>query len=208
MLLASDTRAQFTSLFSLYQWVMVGTAAVVFGTVLFAALRYRRRPGRRPSGRSEATMVELAYVLILVGVVALLVTRTFTTENRVDAVAASVQRQVDVTAFKWGWRFTYPGTGVSIVGDNERPPMLHLPVGEPIVFVQRSRDVVHSFWVPGLRFKRDVWPDATTRFELTIGRAGTYDGACAEFCGLHHTDMTFELVAESRAQFEQWLASR
>jgi cytochrome c oxidase subunit 2 len=208
MLLASDTRHEFAGLFSLYEWVAIVTAVVVFAVVLFAAVRYRRRPGREPSARTEANLVELVFALVLAGVIAVLVHGTFTTENRVDAIAAGVQRQVEVTAFKWGWRFTYRGTGVSVVGDNERPPTLHLPVGEPLVFVQRSRDVVHSFWVPALRFKRDVWPDATTRFELTVERPGTYDGACAEFCGLHHTDMTFKVVAESRAQFDQWLASR
>lgn len=205
---ASDSRAEFTSLFSVYEWVMIATTAVVFGTVLFAAVRYRRRPGRRPSDRSEANVAELVYALVLVGVVALLVTRTFTTENRVDAVAAGVKQHVDVTAFKWGWRFTYPGSGVSIVGDNRRPPTLHVPVGEPVVFAERSLDVVHSFWVPALRFKRDAWPDDTVEFELTVDRPGVYAGRCAEFCGLHHSDMNFLVVAETRDRFERWLRAR
>lgn len=205
---ASDTRAEFTSLFSLYAWVMIATTAVVFGVVLFAAVRYRRRRGRQPSARSEANVVELVYALILVGVVALLVTRTFMTENRVDAVASNAKQHVEVTAFKWGWRFTYPGTGVSVVGDNRRPPTLHLPVGEPVVFAERSQDVVHSFWVPALRFKRDAWPDDTVRFELTIDRPGVYAGRCAEFCGLHHSDMNFLVVAEPRDRFERWLRAQ
>jgi cytochrome c oxidase subunit II len=208
MFLASDTRHEFAGLFSLYEWVMIVTAAIVCGVVLFAAVRYRRRPGRRPSGRTEANVVELVYALILAAVVALLVTRTFTTENRVDAIASGIQQRVEVTAFKWGWRFDYAGAGVSVIGDNQRRPALHLPVGEPIVFVQRSRDVVHSFWIPALRFKRDVWPDDTTEFELTVGRAGVYAGRCAEFCGLHHTDMNFTVVAESRERFERWLAAQ
>lgn len=205
---ASDTRAEFTSLFSLYEWVMIATTAVVFGAVLFAAVRYRRRPGRNPSAKSEANVVELVYALILIGVVALLVTRTFTTENRVDAVASGGSQHVEVTAFKWGWRFTYPGTGVSVVGDNRRPPTLHLPVGEPVVFTERSQDVVHSFWVPALRFKRDAWPDATVEFELTVDRPGVYAGRCAEFCGLHHSDMNFAVVAETRDRFERWLRAQ
>jgi cytochrome c oxidase subunit 2 len=208
MLLASDTRHEFGSLFSLYEWMMIVTTAIVFGTVLFAVVRYRRRDGRAPSARSEANVVELVYALILVAVVAVLVTRTFTTENRVDAVAANVEQRVEVTAFKWGWQFTYPGAGVTVVGDDERPPTLHLPVGEPVVFVERSRDVVHSFWVPALRFKRDAWPDDRTRFELTVDRPGVYAGRCAEFCGLHHTDMNFTVVAESRDRFERWLAAQ
>jgi cytochrome c oxidase subunit 2 len=208
MPLASDTRAEFTSLFSLYVWVMIVTAAIVFAAVLLAAWRYRSRAGRVPSARNDANVVELLFALVLVAVVVVLVTRTFTTEDRVDAVSSDAKRQVEVTAFKWGWRFTYAGTGVSVVGDNLRPPTLHLPVGEPVVFVERSQDVVHSFWVPALRFKRDAWPDADTRFELTVDRAGVYAGHCAEFCGLHHSDMNFTVVAEGRARFERWLAAQ
>src|SRR5215210_216456 len=170
MALGSDTRAEFTSLFSLYEWVMVVTAAIVFGVVLFAVVRYRHRPGRTASDRTEAN--------------------------------------VAVTVFKWGWRFTYARAGVTVVGDDVRPPTIHVPVGVPIVFVQRSRDVVHSFWVPALRFKRDVWPDQATQFELTVKREGVYAGRCAEFCGLHHTDMNFTVVAENRDRFERWLAAR
>src|SRR3954463_12594870 len=208
MPLASDTRAEFTSLFSLYVWGMIVTAAIVFAAVLFAAWRYRSRPGRVASAKNEANLVELVFALVLVAVVVVLVARTFTTEDRVDAVASNAKRQVEVTAFKWGWRFTYAGTGVSVVGDNLRPPTLHLPVGEPVVFVEHSQDVVHSFWGPALRFKRDAWPDADTRFELTVDRAGVYAGHCAEFCGLHHSDMNFTVVAESRARFERWLAAQ
>jgi cytochrome c oxidase subunit II len=208
MTLASDTRHEFADLFSLYEWVTIVTAAVVFGVVLFAAVRYRRRPGRAASARTEANAVEVVFALALAGVIAVLVHATFTTEHRVDAIASNVKQRVEVTAFKWGWRFTYTGSGVSVVGDNVRPPTLHLPVGEPVVFAQRSQDVVHSFWVPALRFKRDVWPDATTRFELTVDQAGVYHGACAEFCGLHHTDMIFLVIAESKQRFERWLASQ
>jgi cytochrome c oxidase subunit 2 len=208
MPVASDTRAEFTSLFSLYEWVMIATAAIVLAVVLFAAVRYRRRPGRRPSAKTEANVVELVYALILAGVVALLVTRTFTTEHRVDAVAANAKQRVEVTAFKWGWRFTYPGSGVSIVGDSRAAPTLHLPVGEPVVFAERSQDVVHSFWIPALRFKRDAWPDDTVEFELTVDQAGVYAGRCAEFCGLHHSDMNFLVVAEPRDRFERWLRAQ
>jgi cytochrome c oxidase subunit 2 len=208
MILGSDTRHEFAGLFSLYEWVMVVTAALVFGVVLFAVVRYRRRAGRPPSTRTEANTLELIYALVLAVVVAVLVTKTFTTENRVDAIASGVERRVEVTGFKWGWRFEYAGTGVSVVGDNRRAPTLHLPVGVPVVFVQRSRDVVHSFWIPALRFKRDVWPDEATQFELTVARAGVYAGRCAEFCGLHHSDMNFTVVAEPRERFDRWLAAQ
>src|SRR3954465_6078360 len=145
MLVASDTRAEFGSLFSLYEWVMIVTTVIVFATVLFAAVRHRRREGRTPSAKSEANVAEIVYTLILVAVVVVLTTRTFTTENRVDAIAANVEQRapgtgskaeeaVQVPGFKWGWQFPSPASGVPVVGDNGRPPTLHLPVGEPIVF--------------------------------------------------------------------------
>src|SRR5213080_3260518 len=102
MLLASDTRHQFADLFSLYEWVTIVTAAIVFAVVLFAAFRWRSRPGRTPSKRVEAAVPEFVFALALVAVVVVLVHGTFTTENREDAVAAGVQRRVEVTAFKWG----------------------------------------------------------------------------------------------------------
>jgi cytochrome c oxidase subunit 2 len=59
-----------------------------------------------------------------------------------------------------------------------------------------------------MRFKRDAWPDDTTRFELSFGRPGVFAGRCAEFCGLHHADMSFTVVAESSDRFERWLAAQ
>jgi cytochrome c oxidase subunit 2 len=99
---------------------------------------------------------------------------------------------VEVTAFQWGWRFSLDGK--QTIGDADRPPVLRLPAKEPIEFVLTSRDVIHSFWVPGERFKRDAFPGRTTRFTLTFDEPGVYRGHCAEFCGLLHSDMDFTLV--------------
>src|SRR2546430_10414225 len=142
MLLASDTRHEFAGLFDLYVWVMIVTAAIVFGAVVFAAVRYRRGRGHAPSSRTEANTVEVVYAVILAAVIALLVTRTFTTENRVDAVASSGKLEVGITAFKWGWRFDYPASGVSAGGGPRKPPSLHRPGREPRLFSPRSPDLV------------------------------------------------------------------
>src|SRR3954466_4197368 len=120
MLVASDTRAEFGSLFSLYEWVMIVTTVIVFATVLFAAVRYRRREGRTPSAKSEANVAEIVYTLILVAVVVVLTTRTFTTENRVDAFGATAEHGAQVIGLKGGGRFPSPASGVTVHGDNER----------------------------------------------------------------------------------------
>src|SRR5207248_9915456 len=100
MLLASDTRREFAGLFDLYVWVMIVTAAIVFGVVIFAAVRYRRGRGHAPSSRTEADTVEIAYAVIRAAVSAFLVTRTVTTGHRVGAVASPGELQGRLTAFK------------------------------------------------------------------------------------------------------------
>jgi cytochrome c oxidase subunit II len=204
----TDTREEFEGLFSLYFWVLVATAAVVTLVVVFTLLRYRRRSGTSPSRRSEAKVVEVLYAAFLACIVGLLVWKTFATEGRVDALAASPGLQVRVTASQWGWRFTYPEAGVTVVGDQNQPPTAAFPTGATVQFTVESRDVIHAFWVPALRFKKDAFPTFANTFDLAFARAGTYVGRCAEFCGLEHAGMSFTLQAMSPADFEAWLAQK
>src|SRR4051794_41769222 len=99
---ASDTRAEFTSLFSLYVWVMIVTAAIVFAAVLFAAWRYRSRAGRVPSTRNEAGLFELVFALVLVAVGVVLVRRTFRTRDRACAGASPPQPPGGGAPLQWG----------------------------------------------------------------------------------------------------------
>lgn len=204
----TDTREEFAGLFSVYFWVLVGTVAVVSLVVLFALVRYRRRRGHAPSRRSEAKLVELLYAALLAGIVGFLVWKTFTTEDKVDALAATPGLQVEVTAFQWGWRFTYPQAGVTVVGDQNEPPTAAVPTGTTVQFTVQSRDVIHAFWVPELRFKKDAFPTFANTFDLSFERDGSYVGRCAEFCGLQHAGMTFVLRAMSADEFRAWLAQR
>jgi cytochrome c oxidase subunit 2 len=204
----TDTREEFAGLFSLYTWVLVAAGGIVVLTVLFALIRYRRLRGHAPSRRAEAKLVEIMYAALLAGIVGLLVWRTFTTEDKVDALAATPGAQVEVTAFQWGWRFTYPQSGVTIVGDQNAPPTAAVPTGTTVQFSIRSRDVIHAFWVPELRFKKDAFPKFANTFDLAFERAGSYVGRCAEFCGLEHADMTFVLRAMSPDEFRAWLGER
>ena len=115
--------------------------------------------------------------------------------------------QIDVTAFQWQWRFAYPG-GFSADGSREQPAELVVPEDTTVRFTLTARDVVHAFWVPTLRFKRDAFPDHTEEFDLVFPDAGSYTGRCAEFCGLRHANMEFDIVVLPRQQFDAWLAER
>jgi cytochrome c oxidase subunit 2 len=199
-----DTRHEFGGLFSIYEWLTVGVAAIVFGVVAFALIRYRRDRAGAPSGRNEAPVGESVYVVVLAVIAAGLVAATFHTESRVDPVAANPKLRVHITAFDWQWRFDYPELGKSVVGTPNTPAQLVVPAHTPIEFSETSRDVIHSFWVPSLRFKRDAFPNRTTRFDLVFDREGTFPARCAEFCGLHHADMTFTVRVLAPAAFRDW----
>jgi cytochrome c oxidase subunit II len=203
----TDTRSEFDDLLRTYLPVLIAVfviIAVLTAYIVISAV-LRKTGGQ---GRESRSWLELGYAALLAGVAATLVTFSLRAEARVDDVSDDPALTIDVTAFQWQWRFVYPGTGVALAGSRERPATLTVPVGRTILFELTARDVVHSFWVPELRFKRDAFPKRTTRFDLVFPHEGTYAGRCAEFCGLRHADMTFEVEALSPAEFESWLESR
>lgn len=197
----TDTRREFDDLFfSLYLPLMVAVTVVVYALVVFVLLRRRDRP----SPKREAKVKEGLYAGGLAVIAAVLVGFTFRAESRVDAVPERAGTRVDVTASQWGWRFAYPG-GKTVVGTDRTLPVLVVPAGETVRFTLVSRDVIHAFFVPALRFKRDAFPNRPTRFDLVFDETGSFPGACAEFCGLRHADMRFGVRVLERGAFERWL---
>lgn len=203
--------------FRLWQAFMLAAipvALIVYLLIAWCLVRYRRRAGDDPQalGRQfrERWSVEIAYtsipILIVVGLF-VLATRTGST---VDAVAAEPDLRVNVEAYAWGWRFAYPEQGVEVVsqpsGEGVPGPVMVLPRGATVRIVLTSNDVIHSFWVPGFLYKHDAIPGRTFEFDLTPTRPGTYDGECAEFCGLNHAYMTFSVHVVGEDEFEAWVA--
>ncbi|QDT16213.1 cytochrome c oxidase subunit II [Alienimonas californiensis] len=119
-----------------------------------------------------------------------------------DAPADSLTVEVD--GVRWWWRMRYRTPDGPVETANE----LCLPVGEPVQFLLRSDDVIHSFWIPALGGKMDMIPGRENRLALQADRAGTFRGACAEYCGASHALMNFDVRTLPRAEFEAWLAGQ
>ena len=188
-----DTQHQFGGVWELYLVVMAVVVVLVFlATLTPLVVFHRRRRHGRPSRRHTATLAESAFALLLVAIAAVLITKTFRTESRIDAVAATGDT-VEVVAFQWGWTFRHDGR--TVTGDDMHNPTLEVKAGRTIRFRIISRDVIHSFWIPSERFKRDAFPQRWTEFDLTFDKPGTYVGRCAEFCGLQHAGMGFTVKA-------------
>jgi cytochrome c oxidase subunit 2 len=110
---------------------------------------------------------------------------------------------VEVTGVQWWWdvRYRPVGGGTPVSSANE----IHIPVGRPVRIVLRSRDVIHSFWVPQLQGKLDLVPGNETVTWIQADSAGVFRGQCAEFCGAQHAHMAFMVVAVPPDEFDAWL---
>ncbi len=114
--------------------------------------------------------------------------------------------RIKVIGEQWWWRVKYwpEGAEEPIVAANE----IRLPVGARTEFELSADKVIHSFWIPALGGKMDMFPGRETTISLEPTEAGVYRGQCAEFCGASHAQMAFEVVTLEPADFDDWLTRR
>jgi len=110
--------------------------------------------------------------------------------------------RINVTAHQWWWEISYPDTGIVLEDE------LHIPAGVPINLHLTSSDVVHSFWVPRLGGKMDMFPGRTNILRLEADEPGIYHGSCTEFCGTGHAHMKFTVLAHEPAEYQAWLKEK
>jgi cytochrome c oxidase subunit 2 len=188
----------------------------VWGLIFWCVIRYRKRGDELPVQTRFNMPMETLYTVTPVLIVAVLFYYTAIVQTRVDELTNDPDQVVEVVAFKWNWQFNYrdgageeAATVASTLGTTDQIPLLVLPTGRKILFEETSRDLIHSFWVPELLFKRDVFPGNTrNKFETTLDTEGRYVGRCAELCGTYHAFMQFELVVVSPDRFDQFLAAK
>jgi cytochrome c oxidase subunit 2 len=196
-------------LFNVLLWVMVAVFVLVEGALLYAAIRFRRRPGqglpKQIHGNTplEITWTVIPTILILgLGIWSVL---TLFELDKPPASAASNALDITVTGHQWWWEFEYPdadGSGKLITTANE----LRVPVDRAIVVNLRSDDVIHSFWIPKLAGKVDVIPTRNNRMWFQADETGTFYGQCAEFCGIAHAQMKFRVQVLSQEDYDTWMA--
>jgi len=104
--------------------------------------------------------------------------------------------EIKATARMWSWQFQYP--------DGRRESKLYVPVGTPIKVIMTSVDVLHSFFAPAFRVKRDTVPGMETYVWFTATEPGSYDIFCAEYCGTGHADMITTIEALNAEDYRQW----
>ena len=202
-------------LFNVILWVMVAVFILVEGVLVYAIVRYRRRPGdAKPPQIHGKTSLEIILTIIpTILVLALGIWSVFTLfELEEPPTDGPTPLQVTVTGHQWWFEFEYPdaGNGKKIITANE----MRIPVDRPIQITLESDDVIHSFWVPKLAGKLDMVPTHTNKMwfqadsdKLKEDLPVTLYGQCAELCGLAHALMRFRVTVMEQADFDSWVAA-
>jgi cytochrome c oxidase subunit II len=186
----------------------------VWGLIFWCVIRYRKRGDELPAQTRYNMPIELLYTVVPFLIISVLFYYTAVVQTAVDKEPKDPDVVVDVYAFKWNWEFSYrpKDTGqktVTTIGTSDYVPVLVLPTHKTIRFVEQSQDVIHSFWVPELLFKRDVFPgNVKNSFAVTIDKEGAYVGRCAELCGTYHSMMNFELRAVPFDEYQRFIDAK
>ncbi len=200
---AQDVRNLFYVILALAAFVFV----VVEAGLLWAIVRYRRRPGDDSEGPQWLGTNKMILLFFLFGAVIVAVLFPFgeVTLARVQAHPAAVE-QIQVQGSQWQWSAFYSNEGVVVSGKTfVRPLVMELPVDEPVHIHLISNDVMHEFFVPSFLFMKNAIPGHPNDFWFTPTVLGTFDGQCAEFCGLGHARMTFVVKVVTPTDFQAWV---
>jgi cytochrome c oxidase subunit II len=192
---------------SLWWWMLGGLTFgfVVIAGILVAAYFRRDKPGV-PFGRDAdrtgwAVVLGLGLAIPVIGLAILFVYGDiFVIRSTAAPAVKSTSLTVKVIGHQWWWEVRYPGT--SVVTANE----IHIPARTRVNVEVRTADVIHSFWVPQLNHKVDMFPEQWNRLLLYADKPGRYRGQCAEFCGLQHAKMGLYVFADQPAAFQRWIA--
>ncbi|HEX8752265.1 MAG TPA: cytochrome c oxidase subunit II [Solirubrobacterales bacterium] len=186
--------------------VMIVISAFVFSLVIvmlfYALWKFKAKPGDESDGEPihGNTRLEVAWTLIPTIIVLFGAGYSWNVLNEIESPAKDAMT-VDVFSQQYAWSFGYPGKGMKYVQGE-----LHVPVNRQIQFKMHSGDVIHSFWVPEWRIKKDNVPGITTTAIVTPDKVGTYQLICTELCGFGHASMRAKVVVQSPAEFQKWVS--
>lgn len=173
-------------------------AALICVLIVVFAIKYRRR---NEDDRPQAIPGNLRLEILWTTIPLALTMVTFVWGAKLFFVTyypPSDALEITVVAKQWMWKVQHP-EGQSEIDE------LHIPAGRPIKLVMTSQDVIHDFFVPAFRVKKDVLPGRYTTLWFEATKPGSYRLFCAQYCGTQHSGMVGRVVVMEPAEFQAWL---
>ncbi len=196
----SATAPEVDSIFYFIFWVSLFFFVLIVGLMLLFVLRYRSRRDREEAepAPTHSTLLEVTWTAIPILLVIVMFVWGFKVYLDVNSPPANAY-EIQVTGQKWKWLFTYPNGTV----DED----LHVPVDTPICLVMTSEDVIHGFYVPAFRLKKDVVPGRYGKIWFRATKVGKFQIFCTQYCGEGHSQMWSKVVVHEPGGFATWLAN-
>ena len=173
--------------------------ALVAGVSVYAIWKFRAAPDDEEDGSPihGHTGLEVVWTAVPAALVTAISIYSGVVLTQIERIPAE-HRVIEVTAQQFAWSFTYPESKVT-------SGQLALPVNQPVELKLTAKDVIHSFWVPQWRMKKDAVPGIETNVIVTPTKLGTFTVICTELCGLGHAAMRAQALVLTQAGFVRWL---
>ncbi|WP_240487196.1 cytochrome c oxidase subunit II [Actinomadura flavalba] len=204
-------------------WIAAFAVGVlVWGLIIWAVLFHRKRTEDLPPQVRYNLPIEILYTAVPFVIIGVLFFFTARDQDYVETLSDDPAVTVEVTGYQWSWQFDYKDspaknartiatvTGIPVDPNHPVPggkPVLTVPAGEKVRIKLVANDVIHSFWVPALLYKKDLMPGLDNEFEFTANKTGTYEGRCAELCGVDHSRMLFQLRVVTPEQYRTYITN-
>jgi len=201
---------QIDSLYELIYWITAITFVLVAVAMIVFLVKYRYREGRRAVYTHGNNTVEIVWTIIPALIMVVLTVLSVPTWARIKMQVPETDLKIKVLAKQFNWEVHYPGadgklgTEDDIKFDNE----IHVPVAKPVELVLASKDVIHSVFLPNLRFKQDAVPGREIRAWFEATKPGKYEMPCAELCGFGHSGMKGWLYVHTSEEYAKWAQER
>lgn len=205
--------------------VLLIVGMITWSLIIWVAVVYRRRKGQTglPTQLRYNLPVEIFYTVVPLILVVGFFAFTARDQGAIETPTKNPDVSIAVYGKRWAWDFNYLNAGPDEAGvysqgvqaqelgngliDENKLPVLYLPVGKTVEIQIHARDVAHSFWIVDFLYKKDMIPGKTNYEYFTPLKTGTYQGKCAELCGEYHSLMLFKVKVVEQAEYDDYLAS-
>ena len=173
--------------------------ALIFSIIFYFMIKYRRRsPDEHPKAIEGSFPLEVLWTAIPTLIVAVIFVWGSLLYFR-NSEPPKGTMEIFITGKQWMWKVEHPEGQREI---NE----LHVPLGRPVKLTMTSEDVIHDFFVPAFRVKKDVLPGRYTSLWFEATKVGTFHLFCAQYCGAFHAGMIGTIIVQQPNEYESWLA--
>ena len=178
-------------------WFSLVFLVVITGATLYFVAKYKRKKGDVLSPPVNVTILEITWTVIPVLFIVVLFHVGFKSYIN-NAIASEGAMEIRVRGERWKWEFEYPN------GMRENGA-LTVPVNKPVKLILSSSDVIHSFYIPAFRMKKDAVPGMYSVVPFEANVTGDAQVFCAEYCGTSHSGMLATIHVVEQSVFDNYM---